>query len=248
MQTLVKLRYVGGMVVAMLVAGCVPEDPAAREEVERTKAEAATLKTQLAEKDQEIGSLRQQLEAASKSATAAATQRMPSADEIEQKLSMETLRLRRDAEKQLPGYKIREVKMGNLEMPSSEYPFSCRISMVLTDPSGKPGQLFWLGKGDPHGNWTYQAVPGFPDEPKPAAVATTPATGDTGAVASSDPGETAPPKPPKPVKPPKPEPPPVRHDPLQSAARQGGPMQSSQTFIIDLNKLQPMHINPTGGP
>ncbi len=248
MQTLKQLCCVGGVMAGVLVTGCTPEDPAAREEIERTKAEAAVLKAKLTEKDQEIAGLRQQIEAASKTAATATAQRMPTADEIEQKLSLETLRLRRDAEKQLPGYKIREVKMSNLEIPSAEYPFSCRIAMVLTDPAGKAGQLFWQGRGDTRGNWTYQPVSGFPDDVKPPAAPSTPAAGDgTGeAVASTDPGESTAPKPPKP-KPPKP--PAATHDPLQSAARQGGAMPSNQTFIIDLNKMQPLQINPNAaGP
>ena len=243
MQTLVKLRCLGGIVLGILVTGCVPEDPAAKEEVERTKAEAAAMRTKLAEKEQEIAGLQQQIETAKKETATVTTQRMPTSDEIEQKLSLETLRLRREAEKQLPGYKIREVKMSNLEIPSQEFPFSCRIAMVLTDPAGKPGQLFWTGKGDPHGNWTYQPASAPPEEPKP-----TPPTGDGGAVADNGSGDSPvvkppTPKPPKPD-PPKPEPPPVRHDPLQSAARQGGAMPANQTFIIDLNKLQPLNIKP----
>jgi hypothetical protein len=100
------------------------------------------------------------------------------------------------------------------------------------------------------GNWTYQQVDGFPDD-KPLAQNTPPPVQPTQPTQPTQPASNPTPATdpvPKPVA--KTNPPKVQEDPMSKAlreqARQSGAMQADKTFIIDLNKMQPMKINPTG--
>jgi hypothetical protein len=224
------------------VAGCLPEDPSSSEETERLKAELAAAERSAQQvqqaasgKDAEIEALRSKVEELGKQLEAAAKMRVPSADEIEQKLSLETVRLRREAEKKLPGYKIQEVTLGEVNIPSPDYPFSCEVAMTLVAPDGKPGQLFWRGRGDLQGNWTYEPI-----EALSSGVRRPPPQVDAPPVADNRPPD-------RPAQPPA-EPPVPVHDPLVSKKRDGGAMPADKTIIIDLRKLKPLNIPPQSGP
>jgi hypothetical protein len=226
-----KSMALAAMGVSLIAGGCNSSDPSAQEELNRLKAEKAAAESSLAKKDGEIASLKGlheaemaglkgQLETVSKQLEdAKSVVRMPSPEQMEQKLSMETMKLRHAAEQQLKGYVMKEFRLHDINIPSPESPCQARVTMTMVSPNGETGQLFWQGQGDMSGNWHYEAVDGFNSGPGPKP--TPPKPGPT---------------PPAPTPTPKPTPPkPPVVDPH-------GAMHFDNTYTLDLSKLHPLDM------
>lgn len=257
---------VAGLGISLLAGGCNSNDPSTQEELTRLKAEKLAAESALAKKDGEIASLKGlhdaemaslkgQLETARKQpafATEPSAAHMPTPEQVELKLSMETMKLRKAAEQQLPGYVMKEFKLHDINIPSPESPFQARVTMTMVSPKGEPFQMFWQGKGDMMGNWHYEQVKdGFTDT---AAVATpTPPTPRNPVIPAPTlvPVNPTPPvvvaSPPTPSAPTPPAP--ARTAPVPDSSKldpnRQGAMPATQSYVIDPSKQRPMKMgNP----
>ena len=259
MDCFMKSMAVSVVGISLFAGGCNSSDPSVQEELTRLKAEKAAAEAALAKKDGEIASikglhdaemadLKGKLEMAGKHQPAAvsAAPQMPTPDQVEAKLAMETMKLRRAAEQQLPGYVMKDFSLHDINIPSPETPFQARVTMTMSSPKGETFQLYWQGKGDMMGNWHYEQVKdGFPDSAT-AAVAPTPRPTPTPQPVSprnpvpATPAVAVNPAPAAPAAPAAREPEASRPDVSRSGA-----MPSSQTYIIDPTKQRPMKMgNP----
>jgi hypothetical protein len=262
-----KSMAVAGIGISLLAGGCNSNDPSVQEELTRLKAEKLAAESALAKKDGEIASLKGgheaemadlkgQLEKARSKQPAAAepAARMPTPEQVEMKLSMETMKLRRSAEQQLPGYVMKDFRLHDINIPSPDAPFQARVTMTMVSPKGEPFQMFWQGKGDMMGNWHYDQVKdGFPDSV--AAAAPTPPVIPRNPV-PTPPVVTANPTPPAvtsnptpPVVTANPTPPPVKREPVPDPSKldpnRQGAMPATQSYVIDPSKQRPMKMgNP----
>jgi len=247
MSYMKKSLAVAAMGVSLIAGGCNSSDPSAQDEFNRLKAEKAAAESSLAKKDGEIASLKGlheaemaglkgQLETLSKQLEEAkSVTRMPSPEQMEQKLAMETMKLRHAAEQQLKGYVMKEFNLHDINIPSPESPCQARVTMTMVSPDGKTGQLFWQGKGDMSGNWHYEAVDGFKDSgPGSTPAPVKPPVGPTTQLTPAPPTPSVGPAPPKPM-PPK---------PIMPDVREGGAMKADQTYLIDPSKLRPLDTRP----
>jgi hypothetical protein len=241
------------IITACGMSACNPQDPSAREEADRLKAELAAAnrateeaQAQMAQAQKAMQDMQAKLQDAAGSLEQAVAAKVPTEDELLGKLMQATLVLRKQAEAELPAYTIKGVNYDDVKAPSPDWPFSCNVSMTLVAPNGQTGRLYWKGKGDPMGEWSFEQMD--PADIKEAPV-----------VAAADPPVATPPAPtPQPgpgtlppvaeVTPPKP--PPVAPEPreltpsekLRQKAREGGAMKADQTRIIDITKMQPLNI------
>jgi len=224
------------------MCACNPQDPSAREEADRLKAELAAAQretkeaqAQVAQAQKAMQDMQSKLQDAAGSIEKAVAAKIPTEDELLTKLMQATLVLRKQAESELPAYTIKGVNYDDVKAPSPDFPFSCSVSMTLVAPNGQIGRLYWKGKGDPMGDWSFEQMD--PDDIKETAVAAakpSPKPATLPPVAAV-PKRTPPPAAPKPREL-------TPSEKLQMRARQGGAMKADQTRIIDITKMQPLNI------
>ena len=247
MKTRNVILAAGVVLASMGLCSCNPQDTSALEEIERLKAElsAAQLETEQARKQLVTGQslieeMRTKLESTAGSLEQAVAAKVPTPEELHGKMSKEMFKLRSEVEKSNPACTISEVTLGNIQGPSLEYPFSCQVKMSLKAPSGKSGLVYFKGRGNPAGDWTFDQIdPSKAVETAVAAAAPKPATPATPALPPAI--ASISPKPATPATPPKPREKTVSER-LQEQANKRGAMKADQTRIIDLSKMQPLNI------
>ncbi len=152
MKALTRVRLFAITFPALALVSCKTEDPSALGESQKALAEVVAQKMRM---EEEIASLRAELDEARSKASVAEELKMPTLAEIESSLDQEGSRLKEKARMEYPNAKVESYKTWDLDIPSFERPFSCKASMVVRDPDGKTRTLYWLGTADIKGNWTF---------------------------------------------------------------------------------------------
>jgi hypothetical protein len=201
MRTRTRVRLFAITFPALALLSCKTEDPSALGENQKALAEAVALNMRM---EEEIASLRAELEEAKSKASVVEELKMPTLTEIESSLDLEGSRLKEKARQDFPDAKVESYKTWDLNIPSFEKPFSCKASMVISEPSGKIRTLYWLGTADIKGNWTFTPTENL-EPAKPATAKPDEAEKNNGRKYDIDPDNDPPVL--EPEKPTRPEPP-----------------------------------------
>lgn len=194
--------------VFLAILSCETHDPSALGELQRDLAEAVAKNTRL---EEEISSLTDQLEEAKRQPVAEPEKvELPSRQEIEQSLAIEGTKLQQAARDLHPSAQVEGFSTFDLNIPSFETPFSCKAKVVLREPSGVAKTLYWVGKANMKGEWTFEKAENLEPDPVVSNQGTRQPNNDTKVdipltapldIPNNTPAPPAPPAPPK-----KPEP------------------------------------------
>lgn len=157
-----------------LVSSCESQDPAAIADLQRSLAEAQAKNAALSE---EIASLNEQLQSAkSQPKSTPEPLKPPSRQDVEKKLAMEATVLQQAARELFPNATVESLTTYDLDIPSFETPFTCNVKVLMRDNSGKNHTLYWSGKGNMNGEWSFTKMEKPQPQPSapPVEIAKTP--------------------------------------------------------------------------
>lgn len=138
----------------MALFSCETQDPSALGEIQRDLAEAMAKNTRL---EEEVSSLSDQLEEAKRQpAPEPETVKLPKREEIEKFLAIEGTKLQQAARDIHPNAQVEGFSTFDVKIPSFETPFSCKAKVTLREPSGSAKTLYWIGKANMKGEWTFE--------------------------------------------------------------------------------------------
>jgi hypothetical protein len=149
---------IGPLVVtisSLALVSCKTEDPSALGESQKALAEAVAKNMRM---EEEIAALRSELEEAKSKVGVASELQMPTRSQIEKGLDKQGALLKEKARQDYPNGTVESYKTWDLNIPSFETPYSCKVALVVREPSGKSHTLYWTGSADIKGNWSFTSA------------------------------------------------------------------------------------------
>jgi hypothetical protein len=134
-----------------------------QKELERTQTELNTANQSLKTAQDEVARLKTESPhpaPAGRSAASApaAASKLPSREALERSYTAKAKGLKQELQGKLKEFKVDTCILYNIQMPSSEYPITSKVTVSLRSSAGESFKLDVPAKADPAGNWYFPEV------------------------------------------------------------------------------------------